>query len=119
MEDKHKIRQGDGYMSKSLLDGRKILLVDHEPDVLKTLEEEIGIACPNCTLDKAATYGQPRCLSKKNDYEVVVPDIMGVRGCALSGGCSAIRAQGGPEAAPVTSDGCRTVCAFPSRDPSF
>lgn len=70
-------------MSKSVLDGRRLLLVDDEPDVLMVLKEQIESACPNCTLDEAATYEQAHDLLKKNDYDVVVLDIMGVRGFDL------------------------------------
>jgi hypothetical protein len=34
-------------MTKSILDGKNILAVDDEPDVLSVLEEEILGACPN------------------------------------------------------------------------
>ncbi|HBE44050.1 MAG TPA: response regulator, partial [Deltaproteobacteria bacterium] len=43
-------------MSTSILDGKRILAVDDEPDVLKVLEEEIMDACPNCKFDKATSY---------------------------------------------------------------
>ncbi|HNY71868.1 MAG TPA: response regulator, partial [Syntrophorhabdus sp.] len=70
-------------MSKSILDGRQILLVDDEPDILSVLEEEIKLDCPRCTIDKATTYEQAHSLLRKNDYDVVVLDIMGVRGFDL------------------------------------
>jgi len=70
-------------MSKSILDGRHILVVDDEPDILAVLEEEIKFDCSQCTIDKATTYEQAHDLIKKNDYDVVVLDIMGVRGFDL------------------------------------
>lgn len=70
-------------MSKSVLDGRQILVVDDEPDILAVLEEEIRHECANCIVDKATTYEQAHDLLKKNDYDVVVLDIMGVRGFDL------------------------------------
>ena len=70
-------------MSKSVLDGRRILVVDDEPDVLAVLEEEIRYAYPSCTIEKATTYEQAHDHLKKNDYDVVVLDIMGVRGYDL------------------------------------
>jgi DNA-binding response OmpR family regulator len=70
-------------MSKSVLDGRRILAVDDEPDILTTLEEEITSACTGCTIDKATTYERGRELIEKNDYDVVILDIMGVRGFDL------------------------------------
>ncbi len=48
-------------MKSSILDGKKILAVDDEPDVLAVLEEEIMMACPNCKVDKASrTRQRPR-----------------------------------------------------------
>ena len=43
-------------MAESILNGKKILAVDDEPDVLNVLEEEIRIAAPKCKLEKAITY---------------------------------------------------------------
>jgi DNA-binding NtrC family response regulator len=70
-------------MSESILNGKKILAVDDEPDVLAVLEAEIMDACPNCTLDKATTYEGAVRLLESNPYDVVVLDIMGVRGFDL------------------------------------
>jgi DNA-binding NtrC family response regulator len=70
-------------MSESILNGKKILAVDDEPDVLAVLEEEIMDACPNCTFDKATTYESAAKLLESNPYDVVVLDIMGVRGFDL------------------------------------
>lgn len=70
-------------MSKSILDGKRILTVDDEADILNVLEEEILSASPTCTIDKALTYEQAHDLLNKNDYDVVVLDIMGVRGFDL------------------------------------
>jgi DNA-binding response OmpR family regulator len=70
-------------MSKSVLDGRQILVVDDEPDILAVLEEEIKHECSQCTVEKATTYEQAHDLLKKNDYDIVVLDIMGVRGFDL------------------------------------
>ena len=70
-------------MSESILNGKKILAVDDEPDVLTVLEEEIMDACPNCTLDKATTYESAVKFLESKQYDVVVLDIMGVRGFDL------------------------------------
>ena len=43
-------------MAESILDGKKILAVDDEPDVLKVLEEEIMDACPKCAFDTATSF---------------------------------------------------------------
>lgn len=70
-------------MSGSMLDGKRILAVDDEPDVLSVLEEEIGSACKNCTIEKATRYEQAAALLKTNSYDLVILDIMGVRGFDL------------------------------------
>ncbi|MBP1734145.1 MAG: response regulator with CheY-like receiver, AAA-type ATPase, and DNA-binding domain [Deltaproteobacteria bacterium] len=70
-------------MSESILNGKKVLAVDDEPDVLALLEEEIMEECPNCLLDKATTYeGGVKLLGSKH-YDVVILDIMGVNGFDL------------------------------------
>ena len=70
-------------MSDSILDGKKILAVDDEPDVLTLLEEEIMDECPKCTFEKATSYETAVEKIKAGDYDVVVLDIMGVRGFDL------------------------------------
>ena len=70
-------------MSGSLLDGKRILAVDDEPDVLSVLEEEIKGACENCTFERATQYEQAATLLKNNTYDLVILDIMGVRGFDL------------------------------------
>jgi CheY-like chemotaxis protein len=72
-----------GIMTRSILDGKSILAVDDEPDVLKILEEEILPICPNCKLDKAAAYETAAERLGSMDYDVVILDIMGVRGFDL------------------------------------
>jgi len=70
-------------MKASVLSGKKILAVDDEPDVLTVLEEEIMGACPDCKFEKATTYEKAAELIKSNSYDVVILDIMGVRGFDL------------------------------------
>ena len=70
-------------MTESILNGKKILAVDDEPDVLKVLEEEIMDACPKCTFDKATNFEAASKLLESNNYDIVVLDIMGVRGFDL------------------------------------
>ncbi len=70
-------------MSESILNGKKILAVDDEPDVLAVLEEEIKDACPQCLFDKATTFEAASKLIESNPYDVVILDIMGVRGFDL------------------------------------
>jgi len=70
-------------MAESILDGKKILAVDDESDVLKVLEEEIMDACPKCTFDTATSFEAASGLLESKDYDIVVLDIMGVRGFDL------------------------------------
>jgi len=70
-------------MKESILNGKRILAVDDEPDVLTVLKEEIGEACPNCTIDKATTYEEAVKKIESQNYDVVILDIMGVRGFDL------------------------------------
>jgi signal transduction histidine kinase len=74
---------GRGILTKSILDGKRILAVDDEPDVLKILEDEISATCPNCKLDKATAYETAVKMLESTDYDVVILDIMGVRGFDL------------------------------------
>ncbi len=67
----------------SILDGKRILAVDDESDVLDLLEEEILKACPNCQFDKATSYETAIDKIQSNVYEIVILDIMGVRGFDL------------------------------------
>ncbi len=70
-------------MISSVLKGKKILVVDDEPDVLTVLEEEIMGACPDCKIEKATSYEEAAGLIKSNLYDVAILDIMGVRGFDL------------------------------------
>jgi len=70
-------------VKSTLLKEKKILVVDDERDVLTVLEEEIMGACPDCKIDKATTYEKAVDLIKSNPYDVVILDIMGVRGFDL------------------------------------
>ena len=70
-------------MEESILNGKSILAVDDEPDVLAVLEEEIRGACPNCTFDKASTFEEASQKLASNTYDLVILDIMGVQGFDL------------------------------------
>lgn len=70
-------------MKHSILDGKKILAVDDEPDVLGVIEDEISYACPTCIFDKAGNYEDAAKLLESNHYDVVILDIMGVNGFDL------------------------------------
>jgi len=70
-------------MNESILNGKMILAVDDEPDVLTVLEEEILAAAPKCRFDKATTYQEAVERMVSFTYDVVILDIMGVRGFEL------------------------------------
>jgi DNA-binding response OmpR family regulator len=70
-------------MKESILNHKKLLIVDDEPDVLQILEEEILSSCPDSKIDKATTFESASELLKSRDYDLVILDIMGVRGFDL------------------------------------
>ncbi len=70
-------------MAESILNNKMILAVDDEPDVLTVLEEEISDAAPKCRFDKATTYQEAVERMISFTYDVVILDIMGVRGFDL------------------------------------
>ncbi len=70
-------------MKDSILNGKIILAVDDEPDVLTVLEEEILEAAPKCKYEKATTYEVAADKLRSNTYDVIILDIMGVRGFDL------------------------------------
>jgi CheY-like chemotaxis protein len=70
-------------MAESILNGKRILAVDDEPDVLSLLAEEIQWAAPGCQFERAATYEEGAQKLKSQNYDVVILDIMGVCGFDL------------------------------------
>ena len=70
-------------MAESILNGKKMLIVDDEPDILAVVEEGILQSCPACTIDKASNYEKGAELLEANNYDIVILDIMGVRGFDL------------------------------------
>jgi len=70
-------------MGDSILNGKRILAVDDEPDVLTVLEEEILGAAPKCKFEKAMTYEEAAKKLESPAYDIVILDIMGVRGFDL------------------------------------
>ena len=70
-------------MAESILNSKRILAVDDEPDVLVVLEEEIMEAAPNCKFEKVTTYEVAAKKLKEETYDLVILDIMGVSGFDL------------------------------------
>lgn len=64
---------------EDLLEGKKILIVDDEPDILDTLEELL----PMCEITKASDFEQARSAMLNNHYDMAILDIMGVNGYQL------------------------------------
>jgi nucleotide-binding universal stress UspA family protein/CheY-like chemotaxis protein len=62
--------------SKDILLGRTILVVDDEPDILDTVEEQLSM----CIVHKAKSKEIALELIAKNRYDIVILDIMGVDG---------------------------------------
>jgi CheY-like chemotaxis protein len=65
--------------SDSPLENKVILVVDDEPDVLDTVEEQLEM----CILHKATDYSTALQYILSYTYDVVVLDIMGVNGFEL------------------------------------
>lgn len=69
-------------MNKSILCGKRLLAVDDEPDVLETLEEQF-MGFDGLVLDKASDFDSGYHLIRSWSYDLVILDIMGVRGFDL------------------------------------
>lgn len=59
-----------------LLKGKKILIVDDEPDILDTLEDSLYM----CDITKANSFNEAIDLLKSMHFDLAVIDIMGVDG---------------------------------------
>lgn len=66
-------------VEKNLLNGKKILAVDDEQDILETLEELL----PMCSITKARTFEEAKTHLKNEDFDIAILDIMGVDGYKL------------------------------------
>lgn len=65
--------------SDSPLKDKNILIVDDEPDVLETVEEELDM----CNIDKASDFDTAMQKLRSFTYDIVILDIMGVNGFEL------------------------------------
>ncbi len=65
--------------TEKLLQGKRVLIVDDEPDILEVLTELLN----TCMIDRASTFEEAKELLEKNSYDAVVLDIMGVKGFEL------------------------------------
>ncbi len=62
-----------------MLRGKRVLIVDDEPDVLELLTELLDM----CKVDPASSFEQAKELLENNYYHIAVLDIMGVKGYEL------------------------------------
>ena len=63
----------------SLLDGKKVLVVDDEPDILEVLEELLEM----CDVVTASTFEKAKELLESQKFDIAILDIMGVDGYGL------------------------------------
>jgi DNA-binding NtrC family response regulator len=70
-------------MRESILNHKKVLVVDDEADILAVVKEEILDSCPDTEIDTAGDYASAAELLKTKEYDLVILDIMGVRGFDL------------------------------------
>jgi len=61
---------------RNRLEGKRILIVDDEPDILVTLEGLLD----ECEIDTASDFRTAKALLDKKTYDAAILDIMGVRG---------------------------------------
>ena len=62
-----------------ILKGKKILVVDDEPDVLESLKEILQ----ECDVETASSYESAKELFERIEFDAAILDIMGVRGFDL------------------------------------
>jgi len=62
-----------------LLDGKKVLIVDDEPDILETLADLLDM----CMTETIRDFDTAASLLEKKPYDAAILDIMGVNGYGL------------------------------------
>ena len=79
----HKVCQGTDrtcvLVRKNRLEGKRILIVDDEPDILETLEELLSM----CEVTKANGFEKAEKLIEGQYFDLAILDIMGVNGFDL------------------------------------
>ena len=65
--------------SENILQGKKILIVDDEVDILESLEDLLD----ECDIETASTFEAAKELLDANTYDAAILDIMDVRGFDL------------------------------------
>lgn len=66
-------------MTSKLLDYKRVLVVDDEPDVLDTIEELLQM----CDVVKASSFDEAREILEREYFDIAILDIMGVDGYKL------------------------------------
>ena len=61
---------------EKIIEGKYVLIVDDEQDVLDTLVELLDM----CKLDTASSFTEAKRLLEENQYDIAILDIMGVSG---------------------------------------
>jgi DNA-binding response OmpR family regulator len=64
---------------QNILEGKKLLIVDDEPDVLETLKDLLDV----CVISTAADFETGKRLLSSDTYDIVILDILGVNGYEL------------------------------------
>ena len=59
--------------------GKRLLIVDDEPDILESLTDLLTV----CKIDPASSFDEAKGLLERYDYDLVILDIMGVKGFEL------------------------------------
>ena len=75
----HGVDQTCTIVRKRLLDDKKLLVVDDEPDILDALEELL----PMCDVVRASSFDEAKTLLETRDFDMAILDIMGVDGYRL------------------------------------
>lgn len=66
-------------MAKDVLEGKRILIVDDEPDVIETLKDLLSM----CSLVEAYAFEDARDFFERETFDLAILDIMGVDGYKL------------------------------------
>ena len=73
------VKDGDIMAKKELLAGKKVLIVDDEPDILETLSSLLSM----CEVVTASTFEEAKKAFESQAFDLAILDIMGVKGYEL------------------------------------
>ena len=65
--------------TEKIIEGKRVLIVDDEKDVLETLVEIMSL----CKIDTASSFDEAKTMMEEHNYDIVILDIMGVDGYEL------------------------------------